>query len=62
MENKIINQTFYKPVEVAMMLKITKQKVYSDIRTGKLECIKLGDTIRITENQLLNYIGGKIND
>ena len=60
MENKITNQVFYKPVEIAKMLKITKQKVYSDIRTGLLECIKIGDTIRITESQLLNYIGGKV--
>ena len=62
MKNTILIQSYFKPSEIAQMLKITKQKVYADIRNGKLECTRLGDTIRISESQLMKYVGGSLNE
>ncbi|WP_312560667.1 helix-turn-helix domain-containing protein [Anaerospora sp.] len=51
-----INETFYKPSEIAKKLNVTRQKIYGDINLGILECVKVGQTIRITEQQLLKYL------
>lgn len=51
-----INETFYKPSEIAKKLHVTRQKIYGDINSGILECVKVGQTIRITEQQLLRYL------
>ena len=58
-----IDEKFYKPTEIAKKLHVTRQKIYGDINAGFLECVKIGQTIRITEQQLLKYLnGGAVED
>ena len=53
-----INEKFYKPGELAEKLEVSKPKIYKDIASGKLECVKVGGTIRITQKQLMEYLNG----
>ena len=39
--------TFYTPDELAAMLKVTRQAIYSWIKQGRMESVRIGRTVRI---------------
>lgn len=43
---------YYSMEEVAKMLKVDKQTVRNWIKSGKLKCVKLEQTIRIHKDEL----------
>ncbi|MDD3073994.1 MAG: helix-turn-helix domain-containing protein [Eubacteriales bacterium] len=45
--------------EVARALKIGKTKAYDLVNSGELRHIKIGKTIRIPKQYLLNYVYGR---
>lgn len=47
---------FYTVVETAELLKITKQTIYKYIKDGKLEAIKLGKNLIISEEAIQQFI------
>ena len=46
----------YTPQEVADLWKVTRRTVYEWIKTGKIKACKIGDTVRISESELLAFI------
>ena len=38
---------FYTPEELAAMLKVTRQAIYSWIQQGRIEAVRIGRTVRI---------------
>jgi excisionase family DNA binding protein len=54
------NMTEYLTVqEIAKMLKVHEQTVFRWIREGKLESVKIGSNLRITREQLDEFITKK---
>jgi acetyl-CoA synthetase len=54
------NMTEYLTVqEIAKMLKVHEQTVFRWIREGKLESVKIGSNLRITQEQLNKFIEKK---
>jgi len=47
---------YYTVKEVAELLKVHEQSVFRWLRLGKLESDKIGGVIRITQEQLDNFI------
>jgi excisionase family DNA binding protein len=47
MENK-----YYTPAEVATLLRVTRETVYSQLHSGALQAHRFGRSRRITESQL----------
>ena len=46
----------YTPKEVAELWKVTRRTVYGWIKAGKIKACKIGDTVRISESDLLSFI------
>lgn len=55
-------EKIYTPQEVADMLRVSRTTVYTYLNEGKLDHYKVGSKIRISENQLKQFIGGNQND
>jgi acetyl-CoA synthetase len=54
------NMTEYLTVqEIAKMLKVHEQTVFRWIREGKLDSVKIGSNLRITQKQLDEFIEKK---
>ena len=47
---------FYSPREVADQLKVSVGSVYKALAKGHLQCYRIGKTIRITEQQLTEFL------
>lgn len=47
---------FYCVFEVASLLRVKPTSVYSWIKDGRLECVRVGRLIRITEEQLSQFL------
>jgi len=47
----------YTPEEVAEYCKVTRRQVYQWLLKGKLSGLKAGDGWRITEGELLRFLG-----
>lgn len=47
---------YYTPAEVAEILKVKRQTVYTWIREGRLQADKIGRTRRISEAQLQEFL------
>ncbi len=43
--------------EVAQILRVSRHTAYKHIRAKHLKCSKIGKTIRISEAQLLEFLG-----
>ncbi len=50
------DQEYYTPEEIARKFKVKKSTVYFWVREGKLEAIRLGSLIRISEESLQKFI------
>lgn len=44
--------------EVTDFLRVAKRTVYQEIETGRLGCFRVGRAIRVTREQLENYVRG----
>ena len=53
-----MDEKFYTARQVAEKLEVSKPKIYKDIADGKLGCVKVGGTIRITHEQVMKYLNG----
>ncbi len=53
---------FYKPADIAKKIGVTRQKVYNEIRTGRLDCVRIGNAVRVTDKQLNKYLNGGQDD
>jgi len=47
---------FYRPDEIAKMLRFAKSTIYRWIRTGKIRAIKMGASYRVPDDVLKNKI------
>ena len=47
--------------EVADVLRVSRQTLYNNIRSGRLKAMKLGRTYRITEEQLQDILRNGYN-
>lgn len=54
---------FYRVEEIAEMLFVTKQTVYKYITDGKLEAVKVGNKLLISEESLRKFLDSvRLND
>ena len=53
---------FYKPLEVASKLKISRAGIYRLLKSGELKSIKLGGSRLISEDNLLDFLRGLAKD
>ncbi|MGA2669819.1 MAG: helix-turn-helix domain-containing protein [Dehalococcoidia bacterium] len=56
-----MEEKFWKTSEIAKMLGVTRRTIYSWIKDGKLQSIKIGGSIRIKQQDLDKFMG-KQND
>jgi excisionase family DNA binding protein len=49
---------FYKPLEVAAKLKLSRAAIYRLLKSGQIKSIKLGGSRLISENQLAEFLRG----
>ena len=54
-----MNSTSLTPLEVAELLKITKNTVYELIKRGELPAYKVGKKLRIDKEDIDNYINSQ---
>ena len=54
-----IMERMYKAPEVAKILNVTRQSIYRWIREGKLQAVEIGDSLRIRQSDLDNFIKPK---
>ena len=47
---------FYTPLEVAKILRVTRNTIYEHIKSGQLKAIRIGNQYRITKAHLEEYI------
>lgn len=53
---KTMSETFYTVPEVAKHLKVSAPAVYKWIDQGKLEAVKMGRSVRVTQTALDRFI------
>ena len=51
-----VSDTYYKPDEVAALLKVTKQAVYNWINEGRLKAVKAGRATRVSREALAEFL------
>ena len=51
-----MSDTYYKPEEVAALLKVTKQAVYNWINEGRLYAVKAGRVTRVPREALAAFL------
>ena len=51
-----VSDTYYKPDEVATLLKVTKQAVYNWINEGRLKAVKAGRATRVSREALAEFL------
>ena len=51
-----LSDTYYKPDEVAALLKVTKQAVYNWINEGRLQAVKAGRATRVSREALAEFL------
>ncbi len=58
MENNVItvSDTYYKPEEVAALLKVTKQAVYNWISEGRLQAVRAGRSVRVSREAIADFL------
>lgn len=49
-------QELMTPDEVAKILRVTKTKVYRLVRSGDLQCYRVGNRMRFDEDQVQDYL------
>ncbi len=49
-------EEYYSPAEIAAILKIKTATVYTHIKTGKLQAIKIGNRYRVSATQFDAYL------
>lgn len=47
----------FTPVDAAQILSVSRSQIYVLIKRGELESVKIGGSRRISENQLVSFIG-----
>src|SRR5687767_9069320 len=52
----VVSDRYYKPEEVAELLKVTKQAVYNWINQGRLQAVKAGRATRISREALAEFL------
>ena len=51
-----VSDTYYKPEEVADLLKVTRQAVYNWINEGRLQAVRVGRAVRISREALAEFL------
>jgi excisionase family DNA binding protein len=51
----------HKASRVAVMLDVSKSQVYNLINRGDLECVRIGEAIRIPDCAVRKLVGGRSN-
>lgn len=57
-----MDRLLYTPEEVAHTLHVSRRKIYTLIRTGEIDSVKIGKCRRITRVALENFIERLINE
>ena len=46
----------YTPKQIADLWKVSRRTIYAWIKSGQLKAVKLGDTVRIPEAELMRFL------
>jgi putative molybdopterin biosynthesis protein len=49
-------ENLYTPKEVAALWRVSRRTVYEWIKTGRVKAYKLGDTVRVPESELTQFL------